>query len=212
MNCTRTCGGVPGRVRGAGASARRAGSPALDSSGDRPRRANSSRPSYRLGPMIKLARLMARILVIDDDPGVRESTGRMLRGGAIPCRRSATGEEGFDLATRRRVRRHPVRHADARPLRHRRAAQAPRRARRRVVHRDDRLRHRRHGGRGDEARRGRLRAEAVLPRRAADARPFRRRSAPARTAGRSAAAADAARSARSRRSSARAARWRKSRT
>jgi two-component system response regulator HydG len=41
---------------------------------------------------------MARILLIDDDPGVRESTGRMLRAAGYTVQAVATGEEGFDLA------------------------------------------------------------------------------------------------------------------
>jgi len=41
---------------------------------------------------------MARILLIDDDPGVRESTGRMLRAAGYTVQEVATGEEGFDLA------------------------------------------------------------------------------------------------------------------
>jgi DNA-binding NtrC family response regulator len=41
---------------------------------------------------------MARVLVIDDDPGVRESMGRMLRSAGYTVQVAATGEEGFDLA------------------------------------------------------------------------------------------------------------------
>ncbi|MCA1559571.1 MAG: sigma-54 dependent transcriptional regulator [Acidobacteria bacterium] len=41
---------------------------------------------------------MARILVIDDDPGVRESMERMLRGAGYAVQTAATGEEGYDLA------------------------------------------------------------------------------------------------------------------
>ena len=41
---------------------------------------------------------MARILLIDDDPGVRESTGRMLRAAGYTVQEVATGEEGFELA------------------------------------------------------------------------------------------------------------------
>jgi two-component system response regulator HydG len=41
---------------------------------------------------------MARILLIDDDPGVRESTGRMLRAAGYTVQTVATGEEGFDVA------------------------------------------------------------------------------------------------------------------
>jgi len=48
--------------------------------------------------MVKLARFMARILLIDDDPGVRESTGRMLRAAGYTVQEVATGEEGFELA------------------------------------------------------------------------------------------------------------------
>src|SRR5512134_506285 len=48
--------------------------------------------------MVKLARFMARILLIDDDPGVRESTGRMLRAAGYTVQTAATGEEGFELA------------------------------------------------------------------------------------------------------------------
>src|SRR5262245_26694001 len=42
--------------------------------------------------------LMARILVIDDDPGVRESMTRMLRGAGYTVQSAPSGEEGFDLA------------------------------------------------------------------------------------------------------------------
>ncbi len=41
---------------------------------------------------------MARVLLIDDDPGVRESTGRMLRAAGHTVQTVATGEEGFELA------------------------------------------------------------------------------------------------------------------
>ena len=41
---------------------------------------------------------MARILVIDDDSGVRESMARMLRGAGYTVLAAASGEEGFDLA------------------------------------------------------------------------------------------------------------------
>ena len=41
---------------------------------------------------------MARILVIDDDAGVRESMARMLRGAGYTVLVAASGEEGFDLA------------------------------------------------------------------------------------------------------------------
>ncbi len=41
---------------------------------------------------------MARVLVIDDDAGVRESMGRMLRAAGYTVLTVSTGEEGFDLA------------------------------------------------------------------------------------------------------------------
>jgi len=41
---------------------------------------------------------MARILVIDDDAGVRESMARMLRSAGYTVLVAASGEEGFDLA------------------------------------------------------------------------------------------------------------------
>jgi len=41
---------------------------------------------------------MSRILVIDDDPGVRESMERMLQVAGYSVQSAATGEEGFDLA------------------------------------------------------------------------------------------------------------------
>ncbi len=41
---------------------------------------------------------MSRILVIDDDPGVRESMERMLRGAGYTVQSAVSGEEGFDLA------------------------------------------------------------------------------------------------------------------
>jgi two-component system response regulator HydG len=41
---------------------------------------------------------MARVLVIDDDAGVRESMGRMLRAAGYTVQMASTGEEGFELA------------------------------------------------------------------------------------------------------------------
>jgi two-component system response regulator HydG len=41
---------------------------------------------------------MARVLVIDDDPGVRESMERMLRAAGYTVQSAATGDEGFELA------------------------------------------------------------------------------------------------------------------
>src|SRR6478672_8552707 len=41
---------------------------------------------------------MARILIIDDDAGVRESIERMLRSAGYTVRSAASGEEGFALA------------------------------------------------------------------------------------------------------------------
>jgi DNA-binding NtrC family response regulator len=41
---------------------------------------------------------MARILLIDDDGGVRESMERMLRGAGHVVQSAATGEDGFELA------------------------------------------------------------------------------------------------------------------
>jgi len=41
---------------------------------------------------------MSRILVIDDDPGVRESMERMLRMAGYTVQSAPSGEEGFDLA------------------------------------------------------------------------------------------------------------------
>jgi len=41
---------------------------------------------------------MARVLLIDDDPGVRESTARMLRAAGYTVQTVATGEEGFERA------------------------------------------------------------------------------------------------------------------
>jgi DNA-binding NtrC family response regulator len=41
---------------------------------------------------------MSRILVIDDDPGVRESMERMLRSAGYTVQAATSGEEGFDLA------------------------------------------------------------------------------------------------------------------
>jgi two-component system response regulator HydG len=41
---------------------------------------------------------MARLLLIDDDSGVRESTGRMLRAAGYTVQTVETGEEGFELA------------------------------------------------------------------------------------------------------------------
>jgi two-component system response regulator HydG len=51
----------------------------------------SAAPGYTL-------RAVARILVIDDDPGVRESMERMLRGAGYAVQTAPTGEEGYDLA------------------------------------------------------------------------------------------------------------------
>jgi two-component system response regulator HydG len=41
---------------------------------------------------------MSRVLVIDDDPGVRESMSRMLSQAGYTVRLAETGEQGFDLA------------------------------------------------------------------------------------------------------------------
>ncbi|HXW08478.1 MAG TPA: sigma-54 dependent transcriptional regulator [Vicinamibacterales bacterium] len=41
---------------------------------------------------------MARVLVIDDDPGVRESMSRMLQTAGYTVQVAATGEEGLELA------------------------------------------------------------------------------------------------------------------
>jgi two-component system response regulator HydG len=41
---------------------------------------------------------MSRILLIDDDPGVRDSMERMLRGAGYAVQSAASGEEGFELA------------------------------------------------------------------------------------------------------------------
>ncbi|HSC28382.1 MAG TPA: response regulator, partial [Vicinamibacterales bacterium] len=41
---------------------------------------------------------VARILVIDDDAGVRESVRRMLQSAGYAVQTAATGEEGFELA------------------------------------------------------------------------------------------------------------------
>jgi CheY-like chemotaxis protein len=41
---------------------------------------------------------MSRVLVIDDDPGVRESMRRMLSQAGYTVRVAETGEEGFELA------------------------------------------------------------------------------------------------------------------
>ena len=41
---------------------------------------------------------MARVLVIDDDPGVRESMTRMLRSAGYTVHAAASGDEGFELA------------------------------------------------------------------------------------------------------------------
>src|SRR6187401_2377659 len=41
---------------------------------------------------------MSRILLIDDDPGVRDSMERTLRAAGYGVQSAASGEEGFDLA------------------------------------------------------------------------------------------------------------------
>jgi two-component system response regulator HydG len=41
---------------------------------------------------------MSRILLIDDDPGVRDSMERMLRSAGYAVQSAASGEEGFELA------------------------------------------------------------------------------------------------------------------
>jgi two-component system response regulator HydG len=41
---------------------------------------------------------VSRILVIDDDPGVRDSMERMLHGAGYTVQTAGTGEEGFELA------------------------------------------------------------------------------------------------------------------
>ena len=40
---------------------------------------------------------MSRILVIDDDPGVRDSTARLLRGAGYTVDTVGSGEEGVDV-------------------------------------------------------------------------------------------------------------------
>jgi two-component system response regulator HydG len=47
---------------------------------------------------VKVSDLMPRILVIDDDVGVLESTARMLRASGYTVQTAASGEEGLDLA------------------------------------------------------------------------------------------------------------------
>src|SRR6187200_1856921 len=59
---------------------------------------NASHSSYRLRPMVKLARFMARILLVDDDQGVRESTARMLRSAGYTVQVASTGEEAYEAA------------------------------------------------------------------------------------------------------------------
>src|SRR4030095_3915168 len=46
----------------------------------------------------RLSSNMSRILVIDDDLGVRESMERMLKTAGYMVLSAATGEEGFDFA------------------------------------------------------------------------------------------------------------------
>src|SRR5215203_1574226 len=41
---------------------------------------------------------MSRILLIDDDPGVRDSMERTLRGAGYAVQSAASGEEGFEMA------------------------------------------------------------------------------------------------------------------
>ena len=41
---------------------------------------------------------MSRILLIDDDPGVRDSMERTLRGAGYAVRSAPTGEEGLEMA------------------------------------------------------------------------------------------------------------------
>ena len=41
---------------------------------------------------------MSRILLIDDDPGVRDSMERTLRAAGYGVQSAASGEEGFELA------------------------------------------------------------------------------------------------------------------
>jgi DNA-binding NtrC family response regulator len=50
--------------------------------------------------LLQYSRPMARVLVIDDDAGVRESMERMLRGAGFTVHSVPTGEEGFELARR----------------------------------------------------------------------------------------------------------------
>ena len=105
---------------------------------------------------------MARILVIDDDPGVRESMSRMLRGAGYTVQSAGDGEEGFDLA---RGDAFDVILSDMRMpglsgidvLRKLRDVNVD------ASFIDDRLRNRGHGGRGHEARCSGLRSKAVLP-------------------------------------------------
>ena len=48
--------------------------------------------------MVKLAPFMARILLVDDDQGVRESTARMLRSAGYTVQVASTGEDAFEAA------------------------------------------------------------------------------------------------------------------
>lgn len=48
--------------------------------------------------MVKLAPFMARILLVDDDQGVRESTARMLRSAGYTVQVASTGEDAFEMA------------------------------------------------------------------------------------------------------------------
>ena len=85
---------------------------------------------YRSFSVVHLAH-MARILVIDDDQGVRDSMARMLRGAGYTVRDgNQRAKRVSSCAPRQRLRRHPLGHADAGPVRHRRAAAAARRPRR----------------------------------------------------------------------------------
>ena len=114
----------------------------------------------------------------------------MLRSAGYTVRVCAERRRGIRSRPRRRLRRHPVRYADAglsgldvlHKLREHRVDS--------VFIIMTGVRHHRHGGRGDEARRGRLRAEAVLSRRAADARAGGGGAPAARATGRPAAAPD----------------------
>ena len=105
-----------------------------------------------------------RILVIDDEAGIRDSLKMILEYEGYECLLAATGPDGITLAEREPLDLDLPRHQDA-GHRRPRGARAAAGAQRHAADRHDlRPRHRQHGGRGDPQGRVRFRREAALER------------------------------------------------